>query len=82
LLVVRQYQQIVITISFSFYKHQKKIITPKILLKQSKFYIFEIIFRINMQNNIGFRIKKIREDKRMTQDYLAARLDVTQSNYG
>ncbi len=35
-----------------------------------------------MQNNIGFRIKKIREDKRMTQDYLAARLDVTQSNYG
>lgn len=35
-----------------------------------------------MQNNIGLRIKNIREDKRLTQDYLAACLNVTQSNYG
>lgn len=35
-----------------------------------------------MDNSIGLRIKKIREDKRISQEYLAACLNVSQSNYG
>lgn len=35
-----------------------------------------------MENTIGLRIKKIREDKRISQDYLAACLELSQSNYG
>lgn len=35
-----------------------------------------------MENVIGLRIKEFRENKRLSQEYMAACLDVTQSNYG
>lgn len=39
----------------------------------------KIIFTMNV---IGQRIKKLREEKGITQEAMAAQLDVTQSNYG
>lgn len=39
----------------------------------------KIIFKMNV---IGQRIKKLREEKGITQEAMAAQLDVTQSNYG
>ena len=35
-----------------------------------------------MSNDVGLKIKKLREEQGVTQDYLAACLDITQSNYG
>lgn len=33
-------------------------------------------------NNVGSRIKKIREEKGITQEFMAYELDISQSNYG
>ncbi|WP_066439209.1 helix-turn-helix domain-containing protein [Chryseobacterium sp. CCH4-E10] len=33
-------------------------------------------------NNVGARIKKIREEKGIVQDFMAYELDISQSNYG
>ena len=35
-----------------------------------------------MNNNIGSRIKKIREDRGISQEAMALELEITQSNYG
>lgn len=37
--------------------------------------------RIMMVNEVGVKIKKVREDKGLSQEYLANCLDITQSNY-
>lgn len=33
-------------------------------------------------NNVGARIKKIREEKGIVQDFMAYELDISQNNYG
>jgi transcriptional regulator with XRE-family HTH domain len=38
--------------------------------------------KITIMNVIGQRIKKLREEKGITQETMALQLDVTQSNYG
>ncbi|AUS06725.1 helix-turn-helix domain-containing protein [Pseudotamlana carrageenivorans] len=35
-----------------------------------------------MNNSIGYRIKKVRENKGISQEAMALELDITQSNYG
>ena len=44
--------------------------------------IFIYIINITMDNVVGLRIKKIREEKGITQEFLAHCLEITQSNYG
>lgn len=35
-----------------------------------------------MNNSVGYRIKKVRENKGISQEAMALELDITQSNYG
>lgn len=35
-----------------------------------------------MDNSVGLKIKKLREEKGITQEFLASCLEITQSNYG
>lgn len=46
--------------------------------------ILSIFTHINIYrvNNVGSRIKKIREEKGITQEFMAYELDISQSNYG
>lgn len=37
--------------------------------------------KMHFMNNIGFSIRKVREEKGLSQDYMAAQLDISQASY-